>query len=189
MQLYLITPNFSTKYLDCIKRYFDSGHTFLQLRSLKNGLDESLKFIEQVRNIATAYPDSKLFINQKNNHLHNGQELVTHFDLAGIHCSQYNYNNTAPTSYSRILSCHNKKEIEFAESKKCKFITISPVFYTTSHPEQTDTLGIEKFNELSESTHIPTFALGGLSQQDIPKFAKIKNCYGIAIISDWFKNN
>ncbi len=64
--------------------------------------------------------------------------------------------------------CHNLEELLHAEKIDLDFVSLSPVQKTLSHPEQSP-MGWETFQTLISKTHLPVYALGGLSLNDIPK--------------------
>ena len=80
-------------------------------------------------------------------------------------------------------SCHDKAELEMAVQKGLDFVTLSPLLFTTSHPE-TVPLGWEQFQKLVSECTIPVFALGGLDKSHIEQ---VVDCggQGIAAITCW----
>ena len=74
-------------------------------------------------------------------------------------------------------SCHNVNEINKANSLNFDYIIISPV-KESKYPNQ-KCLGWEGFEKLSNHANMPTFALGGISKEDL--FLSHKNGgYGVA---------
>ena len=65
-------------------------------------------------------------------------------------------------------SCHNREEIQQAERIGVDFITLSPVARTTSHPDVAP-IGWSAFTQLSRTTALPAYALGGLRYADVPR--------------------
>ena len=111
------------------------------------------------------------------------------FQLAGLQqstLSDKSSNRFCPKGKFNFLSCHNQTDIGFAIASGFMAATLSPVFKTQSHPEQTDILGIETFAELCATSRIPIFALGGITIDMIPEFQKIKRCAGVSMIRGWF---
>jgi 8-oxo-dGTP diphosphatase len=62
-------------------------------------------------------------------------------------------------------SCHNRIELERAQSIGVDFALLSPVRETCSHPGA-QALGWEAFSELVDDINIPVYALGGMSTED-----------------------
>jgi 8-oxo-dGTP diphosphatase len=91
-----------------------------------------------------------------------------------------------PVTQSILLgaSCHNADEIAHAEKMGVDYICLSPVAPTPSHPNTT-VIGWENFSQLVESATVPVFALGGMSETDLPQ-AIAAGAQGIAGISAWW---
>jgi len=63
-------------------------------------------------------------------------------------------------------SCHNRQELEYAQSIGVDFAVLSPVQKTRSHPH-VQALGWEAFHQLVDDINIPVYALGGMTANDI----------------------
>lgn len=63
-------------------------------------------------------------------------------------------------------SCHDRREIEKAETLGLDFIVLGPVKPTDSHP-QARPLGWKGFSDLALGASIPVYALGGLAPNDL----------------------
>lgn len=63
-------------------------------------------------------------------------------------------------------SCHSPGEIARAEALGVDFITLSPLYKTTSHP-LAEPLGWPRFADWVAAARVPVFGLGGLKPQDI----------------------
>ena len=189
MKIYTITPSFDEQYLPKIEAFFRAGNEFLQLRDKSADIAVTIDFIKKVKLIAKKYPQVKLMINGSNNYNLNGVPLIEHFKLFGVHQSIHNDKSSehfCPDGKFNLLSCHTKTDINFAVAAGFKAITLSPVFPTKSHPEQTETLGFENFSKLCRLSQIPVFGLGGVTLEMLPQFKEIKGCTGIAMIRGWF---
>lgn len=81
-------------------------------------------------------------------------------------------------------SCHNSQELAKAQSISADYLLLSPVKLTTSHPEQKP-MGWEAFGELIESVAVPVYALGGMTEADLPE-AIAHGGQGIAAIREWW---
>ena len=82
-------------------------------------------------------------------------------------------------------SCHNIKEIEFANKLNLDFILISPVLVDKGVYKK---LNWDGFKKLTEYAHMPSLALGGISK-DVKNFQSAinHNAYGIAGISGFWE--
>ena len=82
-------------------------------------------------------------------------------------------------------SCHNRREILRAAELGADFIVLSPVQKTASHPDM-PAMGWQRFAVLVESTPVPVYALGGVSEKDMDA-AWSHGAQGIAAISAFWK--
>ena len=192
MKIYAITPSFSVGVLDKINSYFGEGNSFLQLRDKGVGKKETLDFITAVLKIAGRYKreDLCIVLNSYNNFNIDGEDLRQFFVLDGIHQS---FNNENHKNSSRkfeagfnLISCHSEKQLKLAADYGYDAVTLSPLFYTMSHPERKNPLGFDRFKQMCEKSLLPVFALGGIKKNDEQKFAGIKNCSGIGMIRGVF---
>ena len=62
-------------------------------------------------------------------------------------------------------SCHSLQQLEQAKKLGADFVMVSPVAATASHPD-TEPLGWQQFQMLTEQAHCPVFALGGMTVED-----------------------
>ncbi len=106
----------------------------------------------------------------------------------GLHLNsqQLMHCDTRPVAQSILLgaSCHNTDEIAHAEKIGVDYIFLSPVVSTPSHPNAT-VIGWENFSHLVEPATVPVFALGGMSEADLPQ-AIAAGAQGIAGIGAWW---
>jgi 8-oxo-dGTP diphosphatase len=77
-------------------------------------------------------------------------------------------------------SCHNAAELRRAEALGCDFALLSPVLPTQSHPGAPH-LGWDNFAAIAAGASIPVYALGGLTQDDMPS-AWQHGAHGIALL-------
>ena len=78
-------------------------------------------------------------------------------------------------------SCHTEADLERAQKLGADFVVLSPVRYTTSHPD-TAPLGWECFAGMVEQANIPVYALGGVDESHIG-IAIDAGAQGVAAIS------
>jgi len=65
-------------------------------------------------------------------------------------------------------SCHSLEQLQQAEKLGADFVMLSPVAATASHPD-TEPLGWQRFQALTELAHCPVYALGGMRPTDLPQ--------------------
>ncbi|MCS6904658.1 MAG: thiamine phosphate synthase [Bacteroidia bacterium] len=104
-----------------------------------------------------------------------------------IHYKASEENTTLDTlAIYRGKSCHSLEELKKAEAQGYDYTFLSPVFFTSTHPE-IQPLGITTFAEWVSQVKIPVFALGGVNLKDIPLLLEA-GAYGIAGISCFWEN-
>lgn len=84
------------------------------------------------------------------------------------------------TRYWVAASCHTEAELLQAERIQADFVVLSPVATTATHPDRKP-LGWAGFSALTERANIPVYALGGLTEPDLP-LARQYGAQGIAAI-------
>ena len=89
------------------------------------------------------------------------------------------------SSFITGASCHNKNEVIKAAQLKLDYIFISPVKNVAN---KNPALGWEDFSNLTKLFPGPSFALGGLKQEDF-EIAKENGAQGIASISEFFQSS
>lgn len=77
-------------------------------------------------------------------------------------------------------SCHDAEELRCAETLGCDFVVLGSVASTASHPERI-ALGWDRFAEMREQVALPIYALGGMTESDLPA-ARAHGAQGIAAI-------
>ena len=75
-------------------------------------------------------------------------------------------------------SCHTAEELALAKALGADYALLSPVLPTNSHPGQAG-MGWDRFKQLTQSTSLAVYAMGGLSQSDLPT-ARQQGARGIA---------
>ncbi len=78
-------------------------------------------------------------------------------------------------------SCHQPEELQMAEQAGLDYVLLSPVQRTSTHPQAAG-LGWPRFADLVDRVNLPVYALGGLSEEDLPN-AILNGAQGVAAIS------
>jgi 8-oxo-dGTP diphosphatase len=101
----------------------------------------------------------------------------------GIHLNSRRLLKTKRRPAGDIVSasCHNRQELEHAQSIGADFAVLSPVKKTRSHPDA-QALGWEAFEQLVDGVNMPVYALGGVTADDIEQ-AWNSGGQGVAAIS------
>jgi thiamine-phosphate pyrophosphorylase len=159
---------------------FDKDH----IKSLNNNINIIY------RNYTEKYDELKILEikkfckkNGKNFFLANNIKLTIKLRLDGAYIPSFNKSvSVKGLTHRKILmlgSAHNLKEINQKKNQGVQIIFLSPLFkIKKSH----NSLGIIKFNILSNFFTGKTVALGGINKKNIQKIKALK-CFGFASIS------
>lgn len=93
---------------------------------------------------------------------------VDKIDVNGIHLTTMDLLalKQKPTGYAWVsASCHNLKELQYAEQIGIDFVVLAPVLPTKTHLDAKP-IGWSCFKEIIDSVNLPVFALGGMTEED-----------------------
>lgn len=176
-RFYLITPDFSwnaDEYLRDLELSLRSGIKLIQLRSKNLSKEEYLKLARLVLPLAHSY-GAKVLLNSS-------ERILSEVNADGIHLPSIEYSNLRkrPVSHRYLFSvaCHNREQIEHAESIGADFAVLCPVFLTPSSPKGAP-MGWDNFSKILKDVKLPVYALGGLNIQDF-ETAKRNGAYGLS---------
>lgn len=178
---YLITPEPGPRaewpiFLEQLERSLEAGVSLLQFRAITLAVESYLELSQEV--VARC--------------IRHGTRVLLNADVAalgscnadGIHLNSRRLMacEQRPVAEEKLLaaSCHTLDEIKQAEKIGVDFALLSPVKSTASHPDA-EVLGWSRFQWLSEQSVIPLYALGGMSDDDLPE-AWRHGAQGIAAI-------
>ena len=185
-KFYLITPNFEgdiKSYRQALALSLKNGVKLIQLRSKNLKYDEYKSLAKEIIPLVHQY-GGKIILNQM-------PCLLDETDADGIHFPSLSYetlhHRPIPEKYIFSVACHNKKQLQHAESLKADIAVLCPIFKTPSSP-QGKPIGWNKFKDLVKNINFPIYALGGVNPSDYQK-AYNSGAYGIsAIRSLWALN-
>ena len=80
------------------------------------------------------------------------------------------------------VSTHSVEEVVRAESEGADFVVLGPVYQTASKHTYGDPIGLRPFEEASQRSRLPIFAIGGLTPSRVGEVRKA-GAYGVAVIS------
>lgn len=174
--LYLITPELQTVYpnasfktactlfLDQLEALLKKGIRLVQLRQKELCLPKFQVLAEQVIPLAKHY-GVHILLNQ---HI----DLAVRLQASGVHLpvSEWMQQKSSPIHppFWLALSCHSLAELQIAQRLNPKFVVLSPITPSISHPA-TPPLGWDVFAKRVKQTKIPVFALGGLTPNHLEK--------------------
>ncbi len=182
----LITGSASSddEYLSRIQRALEAGIRCVQLRVQNPNTPQFFLLAEKTLELCDRY-SAKLILNTT-------PQFFLDNDASRYHCGLHlNVKELMrceerPIAKSTLFgaSCHNATEIAQARKINADYIFLSPVCATPSHPGAS-VMGWENFSRLIEFVARPVFALGGMSEADLPK-AVSAGAQGIAGIGAWW---
>lgn len=116
--------------------------------------------------------------------------LIT--DVSGVHLGQDDF----PVTETRRLlpdaiiglSTHNIDQVQQADQLPVDYISIGPIFPTTSKANPDPVVGIELLRKAKTLTSKPIVCIGGITANEIPELLRA-GASGIAMISEIYKTN
>jgi 8-oxo-dGTP diphosphatase len=97
-----------------------------------------------------------------------------------MHCQM----RPVPKNILLGASCHSNEEVQQANRIGADYVTLGPVFATTTHPDARP-LGLERFAALAAESRALVYALGGMKLELIGNIEEAGG-YGIASITAWW---
>ncbi len=185
-QRLLITGNANSidEYFFRTERALIAGIRCVQLRLKDSTTPNFFTLAEKLSQLCNSY-SAKLILNTSPQ---NFLSITTSLPQLGLHLNSRELMRCEIRPVTKFIllgaSCHNAKEIMQAEKMGVDYICLSPVAATSSHPNA-NVIGWENFSQLIESVAVPVFALGGMSEKDLPQ-AIAAGAQGIAGIGAWW---
>ena len=182
-RLYLITDRklFSSSdvMLEAIDKALQGGVKAVQLREKNFGIRELLDLAYRMR-VLTASHGARLFINDR-------VDVAVAVGADGVHLARTSMPVQAArkASEKRLMigvSTHSLKEAQQAEVDGADFITLGPVYETSSKMQYGRPIGIHLLSEAAGNCMIPVFAIGGIKIGSIQEVLE-QGAYGAALIS------
>jgi len=178
-RLYAITnrAKYGDNFMKTIEAILKRGIRMVQLREKDLGGKALYDLAREVRSLTDRY-DALLLVNER-------LDVARAVGADGVHLPE----RSLPPSVVKTLfpdmlvgySAHSLESATYAEREGADFITLGPVFKTSSHPEAKP-IGTLKLKEISEKVNIPIYALGGVTWDRI-KLCYKNGAYGIAGIT------
>ena len=186
---YLITPNPGEDvpaFLAQLENRLRDGIRLVQLRAKSLSAEAYLSLARQCVSLCEKY-DADLMLNAdptvvtevgaRGVHLDSGRlDALSEPPFQSFQAVQKNKSNEKWVS----ASCHSSQQLEQAKKLGADFVMVSPVAATASHPD-TQPLGWQQFQALTERAHCPVFALGGMTAADLDQ-AFAHGAQGVAAI-------
>lgn len=178
-RLYVVLDKEITgKPLVTLNRLKDKGVDIVQLRDKMSSRSAILSEARRIKSLLKG--TSVIFI------INDYVDIAQLVDADGLHLGQ----GDLPISLARRLlgkdkiiglSCHSQKQAFEAEKNGADYISIGPIFYTSTKPEYKP-VGIGLLKKVSQGISIPIFAIGGLNLSNIYRVLSY-GATGIAVCS------
>lgn len=182
--LYLITgkPYDESIFLSLLKAALEKGVKLIQIRAKELSKYDYKKLSIPAIALCRQY-NAKILLSM-------GMDYLEELAADGVHLPSLEMMKLTkrPISDNYILSvaCHNEEQVIHASKIQADLAIICPIFSTPSSP-QGNPLGWSRFSTLSKLSQIPTYALGGVSPNDLD-IAKLHGATGIAAIRSLWDN-
>ena len=168
---YLITPNPGDDvpaFLAQLENRLRDGVRLVQLRAKSLSAEAYLSLARQCVSLCERY-DADLMLNAD-------PAVVTEVGARGVHLDSGRLEALSEPPFQSLqknkpnekwvsASCHSSQQLEQAKKLGADFVMVSPVAATASHPD-TEPLGWQQFQLLTEQALCPVFALGGMTVED-----------------------
>ncbi len=113
-------------------------------------------------------------------------------DSSGVHLGQDDF----PATEARQLlpdaiigvSTHNMKQLQDAGRLPIDYISIGPIFSTTSKANPDPVVGVDLLHKARTVTKKPIICIGGITENKIPELLN-SGADGIAVISEIYRND
>ncbi len=149
-------------FLIAFEKQLKQGVKLIQIREKQLSRADLTHFLSRIITLAKVYK-AKVFIN-------GDIALARQLGAHGVHLPSVILMDLQekPNDLMVAASCHNALEIAHAEKLGLDFVVLSPVKPTISHANA-EPLGWENFEQMIAQTNIPVYALGGMTQLDLPQ--------------------
>ena len=177
--LYTITDSikYGEDFEQTLRKVLQKGVKMVQLREKNKSGRAYYQLALKVRQITKEF-SAMLLINDR-------VDIALAVLADGVHLPA---NGLPPSVVKKIApelivgySAHSLEEAFYAQKEGADFITLSPIFQTSSHPE-TKPLGLSYLKEVVSKVSIPVYALGGITWEKI-KLCYKNGAYGVAGIT------
>ena len=178
-RLYAITDRrkYGKDFLKTLENILKKGVKMVQLREKDMEGRDLYDLALKVRELTDRY-SALLFINDR-------VDVAVSVSADGVHLPERSFPPSVVKDMFPDLkvgfSAHDLESALYAEREGADFITLSPIFKTSSHPEAKP-LGGVKLKEISEKVNVPIYALGGVTWDRI-KICYKNGAYGVAGIT------
>jgi len=180
--LYVVTDRHQTAgrpLLTVLERALSAGVKAVQLREKDLGTRSLLELAAELLSLTRKH-GGLLFINDR-------VDLVMALGADGVHLRS----DSMPVQAARRvlgpnrligMSAHSVGEVLKAEADGADFAVLGPIYDTPSKRRYGNPIGLRPLEEVSQQSHIPIFAIGGISLPCVQEVRRA-GAYGVALIS------
>lgn len=173
-----IVPDDRVSFLETLEETLAGGARLVQFRAKHLSPAQQWEFGKEVSAMCSAYA-AHLIVNDR-------ADLALALDADGVHLPA----NGLPVAVARRLmewrkvgvSCHSVADVITAEEEGAHFVTLSPIFSSTSKPGYGPALDLHNLKTAANLVKIPIFALGGISPETTASCRSV-GAYGVASMS------
>ena len=167
---YITAPKEGTSVYEQVESVCRGGVRWVQLRMKHTPVAEILQTGQIVKEICKRY-DTLFMINDN-------VDIARQLDADGVHLGK---EDMPPLEARKILgpdkiigvTCNTWNDILQCKEQQVDYIGLGPFTFTTTKEKLSPVLGLEGYKKLlnrmkKENIHIPVFAIGGITENDIP---------------------
>lgn len=181
-ELYLITDEklcFGKPLEEVVEQAVMGGVTAVQLREKDLNTRDFIQRAVHLKKILSVY-HVPLIINDR-------IDVALAVGADGIHVGQYDmpyeyFKKIIPDQMIRGLSVETLAQASEAEKYKLDYLSVSPVFLTSTKTELIKEWGIEGLRELAATTRHPLVAIGGINSSNAADIIRA-GATGVAVVS------
>lgn len=166
-------------FFNAVRQALEGGIKSVQLREKDLGIRQLLDFAYEMRKLTKRY-NARLFINDR-------VDIALAVEADGVHLGSESIGPEAArrAADKKILigvSTHGIEQAKRAELDGADFITMGPVYETSSKTRYGAPLGLDIIRKTADSVSLPVFGIGGINK-DTAVAVLNAGASGIALIS------
>ena len=163
---------------------FDGGARLVQIRNKHAGSSELLEQVEATLKIAP--PDARVIVNDR-------VDVAVLTKAGGVHLGQDDLDLEQARKVTGLnsvvgLSTHNMEQALRGDRTSADYLAVGPIFATTTKPDASPVVGLERLREICRAVEKPVVAIGGITLATAPDVLKA-GVSAVAVISGLLSAN